>query len=141
MALTGDFKKLEKFKRKMHKLTGVHELTAKRVAPILKSWIQSEFVTKTDPDGDPWESIKPITYKKGTISVLVRSGKMAQDIGATAIGSRVKIVLGTPYARYFISTKWSVLPRGGAKRPERWANLITTEYRKAVVDIMNGKTE
>lgn len=136
---TGDFAKMAKMQADIKRMIGVPERAAKSAAPILQGMIRSEFVTKTDSFGDPWEDIKPITYRKGTKSILVRSGTMWRQIGADPVGSRVKIVLGTEYARYFISTKWSILPRGGSARPESWARLFRDETEKAFRAFAEGR--
>jgi hypothetical protein len=138
MALTGDSKAIEALKRKMSNLIGVPQRTAAAVAPILKGMIQSEFETKTDPFGNPWPQIKADTYRRGTKSILVRSGALQRAVGAAAKGKRVKIILGTHYAKYFISTRWSILPRGGAGKPESWTILVKTEAEKAFNTIMKG---
>ncbi len=137
MGMSGDFGKLKQWRERMGRMVGVPEKIAIAVAPKVRTLVAAEFASKTDPYGDAWKPIKPATIKRGTESILVRTGRMRDELDVLPFGTRLKVLLGTFYARFHISTGRRTLPKPG-QLPEAWSQLIDQEAAKAFKQIAEG---
>lgn len=88
------------------------------VAPRLKKQTLATFDKKTDPYGEAWERDVPATFKRGTKSENIRSGKMRSLFDVLPVTDAKMIIhIGAPYARYNISTGRRPLPKKGVLPP------------------------
>ena len=91
---------------------------ASRVAPDLTRMAQTSYDAGQTAYGRP----RP-TGAGGKALGLVDSGLTRSEMRFDAIGTVMRCVLGTPWARYLIG-KYAVLPNGGASIPIQWMRQI-----------------
>lgn len=117
--LRGDTSKLSKLASAMKALpVRVSQAVAARVAPELTSRARASFAAQENPYGDTWAP-----GVDGNAVTLRKSGTLFSGVRFTAIGTRVRAVLGAPYAKYQVG-KRKVLPSGGSKMPSDWSAAI-----------------
>ncbi len=106
---------LESLKRFTAGLSALPKVLGAKVAaasaPKISSAASSTFAASQDPYGIPWapgEAGKPVTLRK--------TGALAREVRYVAIGTKIRVVLGVPYAKYQIG-KRPVFPRQGGALP------------------------
>jgi hypothetical protein len=138
MGLSGDTAALARWQRNINRLVGVPQRVAGVVAPIFQTEIRKGFDSKTDPYGGGWKDIKPKTFARGTKSILNRSGALMGSVGAMPLGTRLRILFGMPYAKYYITTGRGILPQAG-RLPDSWKVTIKRESERAFTEIVGGQ--
>jgi hypothetical protein len=133
----GDLAKLQSWRERIGRMVGVPERVAVEVAPKFAGLVEKGFATKADPYGAGWKPIKSATYARGTKSALVRTGRMLEEIDYLPFGKRVKVLLGTFYARFHISTGRRTLPKPG-QLPPKWSEVVKVEVERAFERIAAG---
>jgi hypothetical protein len=93
---------------------------ASRVAPVITAMAGSSYDGGQTVYGDA----RP-TGVNGNALDLVVTGKTRSTVVFKAIGTIVRAVLGTKYARYLIG-KYRILPIGNAAMPFSWQSRIRT---------------
>jgi len=79
--------------------------------------------------------------ENGNALTLIKSGDTLRDLQFEAKGTRIRVVLGTPYAKYLVG-KYRILPVGsGGELPTMWRGaikiIVLRELAKGV-DRMRG---
>lgn len=98
---------------------------AERAAPILSAFSRDTFESGQDPYGVPWAP--SVTGAKVDLHV---SGALRKFIRFVAIGTKLRVSLGVPYAKYQIG-KRPVYPRPGVL-PKKYADALATSTREAI---------
>ncbi len=115
-ALKGDLSSLRKMKASLRALPlSVAHSVSQRAAPALTSLSRQAYDAGRTVYGEarPMGVDGPLT--------LERSGRTKETLKFSAIGTIVRCVLGTPYARYLIG-KYSILPNGAL--PVSWSRRL-----------------
>ena len=91
---------------------------AERAAPVITALAKETFDAQQTPEGTAW---KP--GKKGKKITLVKTGALQRWIKYVAIGSRIRVSLGVPYAKFQIG-KRPVFPRQAGDLPESYQRAL-----------------
>lgn len=91
---------------------------ARRAAPVLTSFAEQSFSGSEDPYGAPWAP-----GAEGQRITLRETGSLAKFIRYVAIGTKLRVALGVPYAKYQIG-KRPVFPRQGAPLPGQYSQAM-----------------
>jgi hypothetical protein len=123
MALKGNVNDLKKLGQRLNKfpVTLVHNV-AQKTAPKLTANATASFNSGLTVYGDA----RP-KGSDGQPLTLRQTGATEATLRFTAVGTIVRCVLGTPYARYLIG-KYKVLPMGGM--PTTWSKQINEIVQK-----------
>lgn len=128
MGVSGDFATLAQIKQRVQQAPIViAQNVARQGAPEITSLAKRAYESGQTVYGDA----RP-TGKGGRPLTLRRTGATAQTVQFVAIGTIMRCVLGTDYARYLIG-KYGILPSGPkAALPYAWGKKlldITAEQR------------
>lgn len=137
MPIVGNLSALTAMQAQIGKAIGLAAKVAPVVAPKLRDFVREGFATKTDAYGGAWAAIKAATRKRGSQSALVRTGRMRDKIDYLPFATKVKLVLGTFYARFHISTGRRTLPKPGML-PPRWGDEIEQESARQFQALVGG---
>jgi hypothetical protein len=122
--LRGDLSSIRRFSESLKTLPfWAGREAARRSAPILTKLAQETFARSEDPNGVAWAP-----NVDGKTVTLRQSGTLAQFMVYVAVGTIMRVALGTKYAKYQIG-KRHVFPAFGAVLPEA--------YRTALEDAAN----
>jgi hypothetical protein len=114
-----DTSSLARFSRSLRELSkNVAHDVAKRAAPVITKFANDSFAAQADPYGVPWAP--GVDGQKVT---LVDTGDMRRDIQYEAIGTKLRVKLGQPYAKYQIG-KRPVYPRQGGLLPTKYVEAL-----------------
>ena len=117
--LTGNPANLKALATKLRQVpVRVAQRAAAKIAPRLTELARASFDAGENPYGDAWEP-----GAEGQRVDLVQRGALRAQLRFTAVGTRVRAVLGVPYAKYQIG-KRKVLPIGGSAMPAAWSRAI-----------------
>ena len=94
---------------------------AEKAAPEISKLAQESFDGSRDPYGAPWAPAKD----GGTVT-LRKTRRLEKGVHYVAIGTRVRVAIGVPYAKYQIG-KRPIFPRPG---------LLPAAYSKALTEIV-----
>jgi len=119
MALTGDFATLNKLKKRLASLPGAPERAAQAIGPEVLAATNETFATETGPTGKKWKADKPGTYRRGTRSILNRSGAMRGSVGMVINGPKITITIGVDYYQYSHARRVIPTKRAPKKMSER----------------------
>lgn len=126
--LTGNIGSLKDFARRLRELpTVVAQKVAAEVAPALTEVARATFSAGEDAYGGTWT-----IREDGTRATLRKSGTLASHLHFVAIGTKVRVALGTAYAKYVVG-KRPVFPRQGAPLPAAYVaelQRVTSEVCK-----------
>lgn len=113
----GDFDTIAKFKNRVAALPRVmaHQV-ARDAAPVLTSMALEAYDNAKTVYGD-----KRPTGTDGRKLSLTRTGLTKTAVRFVAIGTLIRCVLGTPYARYLIG-QYGILPNGAI--PYAWGQKL-----------------
>ena len=115
---------IAKFAQDLRKLPRVVAIkVAEAAAPALTSLAKSTFDAGENPYGLTWAP-----GEKGQRVTLRKTGTLAGFIRYVATGTRLRVALGTSYAKYQIG-KRPVFPRQGGELPTEY---VRTLHRTAV---------
>jgi hypothetical protein len=121
--LKGNVGDLRKLAARLNRIpTTVVASVAAKTAPELTQRAQSAFASGRTV----YEAPRPKSVHGGPLS-LVATGATERTVRFTAIGTIVRCVLGTPYAKYLIG-KYRVLPMGAL--PINWQRAISGIVKK-----------
>lgn len=117
MAVRGDLSSINGLKARIRALPlSVAHDVAQRAAPAMTGLTQEAFHGGANVYGDP----RP-KGTAGQVLTLERTGTTGRTLRFTAVGTIVRCVLGTKYARFLIG-KYGVLPNGAL--PARWSQRL-----------------
>ena len=91
---------------------------AEAIAPVISELAQKSFDRSQTPYGVAWRP-----GEHGQTITLRKSGAMERTLRYVAIGTKLRVALGTSYAKYQISKRY-VFPRQGSPLPD--------DYRAAI---------
>lgn len=116
MSLKGNPQTLKSFAKKLSKVSTVAaQAVATRAAAPLTSRAGSDY----DGGRTAYGEARPPGVNGNALS-LVKSGDTRSLLRFTSIGTRVRVVLGTPYAKFLIG-KYKILPNS---LPRPWATEL-----------------
>lgn len=117
---------LSKFASALRALpVGLAQEVARRAAPVITRFAQDSFDSSRDPYGAPWAP-----SATGEVVTLRRTGALERFVHYVAIGTRLRVALGVPYAKYQIG-KRPVFPRAG---------LLPASYSRELAQITSDAT-
>lgn len=117
--LTGNIASLAKFSADLRRLpTVVAQKVAEAAAPALTEVARSTFSAGEDAYGGTWA-----IRQDGTRATLTKSGALSNKIHYVAIGTRLRVALGVPYAKYVVG-KRPVFPRQGGALPTSYVETL-----------------
>lgn len=119
MSLRGSVASLTKFAQTMRALPRVlaQEITAK-AAPAITELARKTFEASEDAYGASWA---PGAH--GQRVTLRKSGDLARYLIYVAVGTKLRVALGTGYAKYQIGRR-SVFPRQGEELPAAYMKKL-----------------
>lgn len=124
---------LKKFAEDLRRLPRVvAQKVAERAAPALTALAQRTFDAGENPYGVPWAS-----GKKGQRVSLRRSGALFKFIRYVAIGTKLRVALGVPYAKYQVG-KRPIFPRQDTTLPDEYAQTLERTAVQVVKEEIGG---
>jgi hypothetical protein len=119
MSLQGNVSSLSKFAQSMSALPRTLAVkVTERAAPALTEIAKETFAAHEDSYGAPW-----VPGADGTPVTLEESGALKRQVFYVAIGTRLRVSIGVPYAKYQIG-KRPVYPRQGAPLPVTYSKKL-----------------
>jgi hypothetical protein len=143
MPLTGDFARLQSTIRGLRALARVPAVVSVEGAKAIKSEIDREFATATDPYGQPWAPHQPSTVRRwgkhpllrltgaGLASIQVRPMPKA-GISVTVDSEGLMFAQGG--TRYEVRRRW--LPDD--RMPQKWRIALEKAAEKAAKEALRG---
>jgi phage gpG-like protein len=114
-----DVSSLAKFSATLRALsTGLAQEIATRAAPVITQFAKESFDASQDPYGVPWAP-----GDDGDKITLRDSGDLEKFIKYVATGTKLRVALGVPYAKYQIG-KRPVYPSQGALLPKKYSDAL-----------------
>lgn len=133
MSLRGNTKSLAAFSQRLLTLAPrVGIAVAAAVAPALTELALATFSAGENAYGTAW-----IPREDGGRASLRQSGKLVEGVRYTAIGTKLRVVLGVPYAKYQIGRR-PVFPTQGAPLPVAYRALLKRVSAATVAKHMSG---
>lgn len=127
MSLRGDISKLKGFSASLSALPKTLAIAiAAEGATKITELARETFDAGEDPYGNTWQP-----DKDGKRATLVKSGGIERGVVYGAIGTKLRIVLGVPWAKFQIG-KRPVFPRAGAKLPAAYVAALTAIAKDAI---------
>jgi len=94
---------------------------AEAAAPILTGLVHATFEASENAYGTSW-----VPGADGQTVKLRKSGNLAKNVAYTAVGTKIRLRLGTSYAKYQVGRRPIAPPQGGA---------LPVAYAKALSDV------
>ena len=118
--------------RKLPKLLGAR--VAEAAAPKLTDLAKTTFAAGQDPYGVDW-----IPGTHGNDVTLRKTGTLERYVRYVAIGTKLRVSLGVPYAKYQIGRR-AVFPTQtqGSALPLGYAKAIDVDVKAAVAELLGG---
>lgn len=114
-----NFRSLSEFTSHLRRLPRVvAQMVAKEVAPELTKAAEKTFAASEDAYGNPWAP-----GHEGRRVTLRKSGKMFSRLYYVANGTKLRVALGVPYAKYQIGRR-PVFPRQGGSLPLGYVSAL-----------------
>lgn len=110
----------------------VAQAVAKRAAPAITALAAQSFAESETPYGVPWAPAKD-----GEKVSLVKTGSLRRYIHYVAIGTKLRVALGVPYAKYQIG-KRPVYPTQGGALPRDYRETLARTAVAVVREEMAG---
>lgn len=127
MSLKGNVSTLARFSADLRRLPRVvAQRVATVAAPAITKLAASTFASSSDPYGAPWAP-----GAEGQRVTLYRTGALARFIRYVAIGTKLRVALGVPYAKYQIG-KRPVYPTQGGELPLEYTRTL----QRVAVDVV-----
>lgn len=127
MSLKGNIGSIAKFSSALRRLPVV---VAQRVtaasAPAITTEAQATFSAGADAYGVAWAP-----SASGDRVTLTRTGALAKYVRYVAIGTKLRVVLGVPYAKYQIGRR-PIFPRQGGVLPASYVRTLA-KHADAVI--------
>jgi hypothetical protein len=125
-----DTRSLSRFTRALREIPkSLGIAVAKRAAPEITKYAASTFEQSADPYGIPWAP-----GADGGKVKLEKTGSLRKFIAYVAIGTRIRVSLGVPYAKYQIG-KRPVYPKQGGTLPAEYSETLAA----IVADELEGR--
>lgn len=105
--------------------TRLAQLTAEKAAPIITEAAETTFHASQDPFGVPW-----VPGVDGQTVTLRKTGALEEKVFYVAIGTRLRVAIGVPYAKYQIG-KRNVFPSQGALLPATYSDALAKAAAEA----------
>lgn len=106
---------LAKFSESLRRLPrSVATRVASEAAPAITALAKASFDASTTPYGVPWAP-----GDDGERITLRKTGNLERRVQYGAAGTKLRVVLGVPYAKYQIG-KRPIFPRQGGALPEKY---------------------
>ena len=129
--LVGDVSKLRALEKSIRELPRVVALkVAEKSAAIITSMAEATFGAGENAYGDTWEP-----GYRGAKVTLRDTGALAAGVKYTAIGTKLRAVLGPRYAKYQVGRR-PIFPRNGARLPSAYADAIQKNAAEIIRDEM-----
>ncbi len=117
---------LKKFSDDLRRLpTVVAQQVTAACAPALTAAARRTFDAGEDAYGSTWA-----IREDGTRATLKKTGALESKIHYVAIGTKLRVALGVPYAKYLIG-KRPVFPRQGGVLPVEYSDIL----KRTAVDV------
>lgn len=110
----------------------VAQKVAERAAPALTSLARSTFDAGENSYGTPWAP-----GKKGQRVTLNRTGSLFKFIRYVAIGTKLRVSLGVPYAKYQVG-KRPIFPRQDSALPDEYQQTLERTAVQVVKEELHG---
>lgn len=110
----------------------VAQAVAKRAAPAITALAAQSFAESETPYGVPWAPAKD-----GEKVSLVKTGSLRRYIHYVAIGTKLRVALGVPYAKFQIG-KRPVYPTQGGALPRDYRETLARTAVAVVREEMAG---
>lgn len=117
MQVKGDFEKLRRMRAEIKRLPQMQEAVARRAASEITALARATYDARQSVFGDSFG-----TNKDGSPRTLKKSGALYSKVSFVQAGTKIRCVLGVPYARFQIRN--GILPRGGGAMPVKWNAAI-----------------
>lgn len=117
---------LAKFAADLRRLPRVvAQMVAAEAAPVLTGLVRDTFDSGADAYGVGW-----VPKEDGTRATLKKSGALASKVHYVAIGTKLRLALAVPYAKYQIG-KRPIAPQQGGALPAAYSAALA----KAAVEV------
>jgi hypothetical protein len=132
VSFTGDLSELGQLAENLGRLARVPSRASAQVADEIRTDIEGEFSSESDPYGEPWEAHAETTVERwGEHNILDLSGEMKRSLDVRPMrGAGVSVTIDHPAGVH--QTGWSgpqgegparpILP--GDDFPEQWAEIV-----------------
>ena len=125
--LRGNVSSLKRFSEGLKDLPRVVAAkVAEAAAPAITALALETFDARTDPYGVPW-----IPGVDGEQITLDKTGAMKRQIRYVAIGSKLRVALGVPYAKFQIS-KRPIFPKQAGALPVDYIETLSESASDAI---------
>lgn len=101
---------------------------AREAAPVLTSYARETYNQSQTPYGVPWDP-----SVDGHRVTLKKSEKLFSTVYYVAIGTKLRVKLGVPYAKYQIG-KRAVFPTQGRELPKKYVDALAKISADAIRD-------
>jgi hypothetical protein len=119
MSLTGDISSITSFATALRRLPAVVAIkVAAAAAPALTEAARVTFDASEDAYGGSW-----VLREDGNRATLKKSGTLSSRLRYVAVGTRLRVALGTSYAKYVLGRR-PALPRPGAPLPASYIDVL-----------------
>ncbi len=120
---------MKDFAARLRKLPTVVAIkVAAEVAPALTEAARATFGAGETASGQSWAPLE-----SGERATLKRSGTLASSLRYVATGTKVRVALGTRYAKYVLG-KRPALPRAGAPLPAAYVEAIKVTTARVIAE-------
>jgi hypothetical protein len=106
--------------------TTVAARVTEKAAPSLTDVANRTFEASTSPDGVPWAP-----GADGKKVTLVKSGALRKFLRYVGIGTKLRVALSVPYAKWQIGRR-PVFPRQGAPLPSEYVQALQKATSQAI---------
>ena len=124
--------KLEATLRALPKTLG--QEIARRAAPVISRFAKASFDSSVDPYGAPWRP-----KENGDKATLRATGALEAFVFYVAIGTKLRVALGVPYAKYQIG-KRPIFPRPGLL-PKAYSEELDRITQSTAIEYVQGGTK
>lgn len=113
--------------------TTVAARVTEKAAPSLTDVANRTFEAGTSPDGVAWAP-----GADGKKVTLVKSGALKRFLQYVGIGTKLRVALGVPYAKYQLG-KRQVFPRQGAPLPRDYVAVLQQTTNDVIASTLRGQ--
>jgi len=106
--------------------TVLAQRVAARIAPVITDLARGTYGGQRNVYGDAWRE-----RVDGSDATLVATGALKSKVKFAAVGTLIRVVLGTRYAKYQIGMR-RILPAPSAPLPTEWSARIEREAQDEI---------
>ena len=118
--LSGNIASLSQLSASLRNLPQVvAQKVASRSAPVLTALARATFNASENAYGTSWSP-----KADGTVATLRKSGALASKVQYVATGTKLRLALGTLYAKYQVGRR-PITPRQGDKLPVEYSRALS----------------